>query len=237
MIVLVYTALFLIVLNKLFLSNGKHYFMSTVKEKSDFIPHFYELEAWNTQKVLFGVDEVGRGCLAGPVVTAAVKLNQYATHTLLQDSKLMTVKQRLEAYLWLKDNSIFAVSYTHHRIIDAINIYQASLVCMKRSIAQLSVLIAQIPDLVVVDAMPVQFSTPDIPIIYFNFGERQSASIAAASIIAKVTRDALMTRLCPLFNGYKLAQHKGYCTQAHKLALTTLGSSFIHRRSFLKNLE
>jgi ribonuclease HII len=207
--------------------------MYLIKIKSNFVPQFYEKEAWETYKTVCGVDEVGRGCLIGPVVTAAVILKPHSHHELLRDSKLLTPHQRRIAYIWLKDHSVFALSFMHHTIIDACNIYQATLKAMKRSVTQLLTTHTPLPGAILVDNMPLAVDEFAIPVISFSFGERQSASIAAASIIAKVTRDALMERLEVLLPGYGLAQHKGYGTKKHKEALHTLGTTILHRHSFL----
>ncbi|MBA3751747.1 ribonuclease HII [Candidatus Dependentiae bacterium] len=206
--------------------------MATVKRKSDFEIQMYENEAWNRSELICGIDEVGRSCLAGPVVAAAAILKPYATHKYLKDSKLLSPEQRVVAYTWLMKHSIFSVGIVHHRSIDTHNIYQATLRAMKRALVQLLSVAPQSPEIVLVDAMPVLLSSMDISIIYFPFGERQSTSIAAASIIAKVTRDRLMTRMDNVIPGYVFSNNKGYGTKIHKQALEQGGSSIIHRMSF-----
>lgn len=207
--------------------------MSTFKRSDTFTPLFYEHTAWHNQACVLGVDEVGRGCLAGPVVTAAVILKPHVHHELLQDSKLLSPKERLIAYTWLLDNSWHAVSFVHHRIIDDVNIYRATLQAMKRSTTQLLATAPVQPEYILVDAMPLALEHVTTPVVYFNFGETLSSSIAAASIVAKVTRDALMCRLDAYIPGYSLHQHKGYATKLHKLALELQGPSPLHRKSFL----
>ncbi len=206
--------------------------MGTVKRKSDFETQMYENEAWSRSELICGIDEVGRSCLAGPVVAAAAILKPYATHKYLKDSKLLSPEQRLVAYTWLMEQCIFSVGIVHHRNIDTHNIYQATLLAMKRALVQLLSVTSQAPEIVLVDAMPVQLSSSTIPIICFPFGERQSTSIAAASIIAKVTRDRLMTRLDTVIPGYVFSQNKGYGTKIHKQGIEQGGSSIIHRMSF-----
>ncbi len=206
--------------------------MSTIKIKPDFTPHAYEHNAWAQNYVICGVDEVGRGCLAGPVVAAAVILKPYAHHELLRDSKLLSPKQRLTVYSWLQEHSDFAVSFVHHRIIDTDNIYRATMRAMKRAIMQLNITKHAV-HYILVDAMPLRINHPNLSVIYFNYGERQSASIAAASVIAKVTRDMLMDRLDTVFHAYGFTHHKGYATVKHKQALDKRGTTIIHRNSFL----
>lgn len=207
--------------------------MSTTKRKPDFKSQMYEKEAWARSELVCGIDEVGRSCLAGPVVAAAAILRPKAKHKLLKDSKVLTAQERDEAYEWLMKNCSFAVGITHHRIIDSRNIYQATLVAMKRALVQLLATASKPPSVVLVDAMPVILDHVDIPVIYFNFGERQSASIAAASIIAKVTRDRLMARMDGILPGYVFSSNKGYGTQEHKKGIKEHGLTVLHRLSFI----
>ncbi len=209
--------------------------MVTTKRKPDFKSQMYEKDAWQRQELVCGIDEVGRSCLAGPVVAAAAILRPYAKHPLLKDSKVLTAEERATAYRWLMKNSSFAVGIRHHRIIDARNIYQATLSAMKRALVQLLSDTPQLPSIILVDAMPVSLQHMDIPVVCFPFGEKQSASIAAASIIAKVTRDALVTRLDSLIPGYALSRNKGYGTKAHKQGIYEHGVSFMHRMTFIHN--
>lgn len=215
----------------------KTLFMLTFKRNSDFLPNFYEHQAWSANQLICGLDEVGRGCLFGPVTVAAAILKPYSNHELLQDSKLLSAKERTTAYKWLENNSNFAVSFIDHKTIDAINIYQATLKAMKRATIQLFISKSIKPAYILVDAMPLTITNIDIPIAYFTNGERQSTSIAAASIIAKVTRDKLMDRFDLVFPGYAIASHKGYSTKKHKEALNTLGTTLIHRSTFLSFLN
>lgn len=207
--------------------------MVTIKRKPDFKRQMYEHEAWNQNLLVCGIDEVGRSCLAGPVVAASAILKPWVKHKYLKDSKLLTADERLKAYKWLMKNSQSAVGIMHHRIIDNVNIYHATLCAMKRALMQLLVHTNSTPSIILVDAMPVKLDHLDIPIVHFVFGERQSASIAAASIIAKVTRDALMSRIDKVMPGFGFENNKGYGTQVHKNALHTQGTLIIHRSTFL----
>ncbi len=209
--------------------------MVTTKRKPDFKPNLYEKEAWARSELVCGIDEVGRSCLSGPVVAAAAILKPNTRYKLLKDSKLMSVKERETAYAWLIKNSTYAVGITHHRIIDARNIYHATLVAMKRAVMQLLAVSTEYPSIILVDAMPVKLDHLDIPVIHFSSGERQSKSIAAASIIAKVTRDALMTRIDSVTPGYAYSNNKGYGTKAHREGIDSEGLSVIHRMSFITN--
>lgn len=211
--------------------------MITIKRKPDFKRQMYEKEAWERAELVCGIDEVGRSCFAGPVVAAAAILRPKAKFKYLKDSKVLTAEQRELAYEWLLKNSTFAVGIIHHRIIDSKNIYRATLCAMKRALVQLLAHTPIQPSVILVDAMPVSLDHSDIPIVHFCYGERQSASIAAASIIAKVTRDRLMTRLDPVIPGYVFASNKGYGTLAHRNGIKADGISFMHRLSFLNAKE
>ena len=206
-----------------------------------FNKNYFEEQAWQANELICGLDEVGRGCLAGPVVTAAVILPQGKTSRLLKDSKLMTAQERLEAYKWIDKNCWYSLGIAHHRIIDERNIWHATLIAMKKALVHLLAIAPQQPSKIITDAMPLNlFDTTykDIPVHYFPFGERRSSTIAAASIVAKVKRDAMMQRMDTLFPGYLLASHKGYSTPPHKRIIRESGKHLIiHRDSFLNRLE
>jgi ribonuclease HII len=187
-----------------------------------------------TNTILCGIDEVGRGCLAGPVVAAAALLKSSKKNSLIKDSKLLNEKQLEKAYNWLLNNSIFSVSITDHRCIDRYNIYKATEISMVRAYYQLCAIAPIPPTVVLVDAMKLPLRCHVISMVK---GETESISIAAASIIAKVTRDRIMKRLSISFPAYSLNQHKGYATKIHYDALFAQGSSPIHRISFLRNYQ
>jgi ribonuclease HII len=210
--------------------------MSTIRIKPNFKRQLYEKTAWSNSQTVCGIDEVGRSCLAGPVVAAAAILKPGAKHRLLKDSKLLTPKERVIAYKWLQKNSISCVGIVSARTIDSVNIYWASMQAMKRALVQLLSQVNQKPSVILIDAMPVKISL-DIPVICFYHGEKQSASVAAASIIAKVTRDELMGRLGEHIPDYVWWSNKGYGTQVHRKAITGYGKSILHRLSFLKQLS
>lgn len=207
--------------------------MVTIKIKEKFKRSKYEKEYWANNLLVCGIDEVGRSCLAGPVVAAAAILKPYAKHKWLKDSKLLTYDQRYTVYKWLLKNCYYAVGIINHRTINSDNIYYATLQAMKRAVTQLLCLPLETrPSIILIDAMPVTLSL-DIPIMHFPFGERQSPNIAAASIIAKVTRDKLMERLDAEFPYYHFKSNKGYGTPPHKKALRAVSHCIMHRIRFL----
>jgi ribonuclease HII len=196
----------------------------------------YEKAAWQEKSVVCGIDEVGRGCLAGPLVTGAVILPIGCSYRHLKDSKIMSPTEREAAYCWIVKNCWYATGIVSHQKIDQINIWQADLLAMKKAVLNLLAIYPYRPSAILIDAMPLSLIDTDyknIPIHYFYKAESLSSSVAAASIVAKVTRDRLMALYEPLFPGYHLEQHKGYSTSVHKNAVRTLGPSIIHRTSFL----
>jgi ribonuclease HII len=174
-----------------------------------------------------GVDEAGRGPLAGPVFAAAVILNEKKIILGLADSKqLSAAKREYLAKQIQQDASAWAVGRAEVEEIDRLNIFQASLLAMQRAVFSLT----QIPRFVLVDGKHCpKLACPTQAIIK---GDQKVAAISAASILAKVHRDAEMRLLDAQYPGYGFAQHKGYGTRQHLLALAALGPSAIHRRSF-----
>lgn len=196
----------------------------------------FEAAAWAHNRCVCGIDEVGRGCLAGPLVTAAVILPVNTKSRLIHDSKVLTAQERLKAYQWLVAHGSYGVGIVHHRVIDQRNIWQATLLAMKRALTNLLATSNVSPEAILVDAMPLDVGDTGyqgIPVHHFHHGEQKSISIAAASIIAKVTRDKLMDDFELMFPGYHLGQHKGYGTALHRDALKERQASIIHRESFL----
>ena len=174
-----------------------------------------------------GVDEVGRGCLAGPVMAGAVVLDPERHIPGLADSKALTALGRDRLYEAIVTRSIaWAVSSADPAEIDEINIHQATFRAMQRAIHAL----APLPDVVLVDA----FRIPALPMAQRRVvkGDRQCAAIAAASIVAKVTRDRFMDRLHADYPHYGFDRHKGYATAEHLDAVARHGYSNVHRRSF-----
>lgn len=182
--------------------------------------------------LIAGVDEVGRGALAGPVVAAAVILDPNRVPEGLDDSKRLSPTRRAALFdIILRDALGVALAALPASAIDAINIRQASLLAMARSIGGLVLA----PDLVLVDGrdLPEGLGTPALAMIG---GDGQAASIAAASIIAKVCRDRQMQRLALAFPHYGFERHVGYGTRLHFEMLRQHGISVLHRRSFIKHL-
>ena len=179
--------------------------------------------------ILCGVDEAGRGPLAGPVCAAAVILPPNAEIPGLNDSKKLTDKKRRELMPVIKEMAIgYGIAFADEKEIDEINILQATYLAMKRAIDMLPVK----PDLALVDGNRAgDFGLPVKTVVK---GDSLSASIAAASILAKVTRDDLMLSLAEKYPQYGFEIHKGYGTKAHYAALTEHGPCEIHRMTFLK---
>lgn len=177
-----------------------------------------------------GIDEVGRGPLAGPVVAGAVILPKDCDILYLNDSKKLSEKKREELYDIIMDKAVSTgLGYTSPERIDEINILQATYEAMRQAIEGLEVR----PGLLLNDAVTIpQVDIRQLPIIK---GDAKSISIAAASIIAKVTRDRLMVQYAEIFPEYGFAQNKGYGSQRHIEALKKYGPAPIHRRSFIKN--
>jgi ribonuclease HII len=175
-----------------------------------------------------GIDEAGRGALAGPVVAAAVVLPEKFKHKRLNDSKQLLPERRQEIYADLTSNGAiaWAVGVVDAIEIDEINILRATHKAMRTAIAALN---AE-PDHALIDGLPVfPFPLPQTAVID---GDCYSLSIAAASVIAKVTRDMMMREFCARFPEYCFSQHKGYGTELHLMKLHAHGPCPIHRRSF-----
>jgi ribonuclease HII len=180
-------------------------------------------------KVICGVDEAGRGPLAGPVCAAAVILPEHLEIPGLTDSKKLTDKKRRELFPVIKEQAIaYGIGLASEKEIDEINILQATFLAMERAMAQLSTK----PDLALIDGnREKDFGLPVKTVVK---GDSLSANIAAASVLAKVTRDDIMTAMAEEYPEYGFEIHKGYGTKAHYAALTEHGASPIHRMTFLK---
>lgn len=194
-------------------------------------PLLYELE----NKVICGCDEAGRGCLAGPVVAAAVILPTDFTHPLLTDSKQVKEADRDLLRTYIEQNAVaFAVGEVSHQEIDEINILKASFLAMHRAINQLDVQ----PDWLIIDGN--KFAPyPNIPHQCIIKGDSKFLQISAASILAKTYRDELMKKIALEYPHYHWEQNKGYPTVSHRKAIEEYGSSPYHRKSFklLKDKE
>ena len=188
--------------------------------------HKYEAEGFCA---ICGVDEAGRGPLAGPVCAAAVILPMDIDIPGLNDSKKLTDKKRRELFPIICEKAIaYGIAFADHEEIDKINILQATYLAMERAISRLSVK----PDLALIDGNRAKdFGLPWQTIVG---GDGRSASIAAASVLAKVTRDNFMVDVAQQYPRYGFEIHKGYGTKVHYSALTEYGPSPIHRMTFLK---
>ncbi len=179
--------------------------------------------------VICGVDEAGRGPLAGPVCAAAVILPEHLEIPGLNDSKKLSDKKRRELFPIIQEQAIaYGIAFASEQEIDEINILQATFLAMKRALAQLE----GKADFALIDGnRETDFGLPVMTVVK---GDSRSANIAAASVLAKVTRDRYMEQLAEKYPQYGFEVHKGYGTKAHYAALTEHGMCDAHRRSFLK---
>lgn len=187
-------------------------------------------EIYAQYEYICGIDEVGRGPLAGPVVAAAVILPKDCEILYLNDSKKLSAKKREELYEEIQEKAVaIGIGMVGPGRIDEINILQATYEAMRQAVGELAVQ----PQILLNDAVTIPgIAIPQVSIIK---GDAKSVSIAAASVIAKVTRDRLMEEYERVFPGYGFADNKGYGSAAHIAALKELGPTLIHRRSFIKN--
>ena len=192
----------------------------------------WEIERAHFEKgirVICGVDEAGRGPLAGPVCAAAVILPAGLEIPGLNDSKKLTDKRRRELAPIIKEKALaYGIAFATHEEIDQINILQATFLAMERAIAQLEIT----PELALIDGNRQKDFGINVETVVK--GDSRSANIAAASVLAKVTRDDYMEAMAAEYPEYGFAVHKGYGTKAHYQALTEHGPSPIHRMSFLR---
>jgi len=178
-------------------------------------------------KIVAGVDEVGRGSLIGPVYAAAVILNKSINKKLLKDSKSLTKSKREILSKYIKKNSIWSIGKASVKEIEKINILQASLLAMKRAVKKLE----KKPTLVLIDGNKLP-KIKNYKLKSIIKGDKKIPSISAASIIAKVTRDKMITNLAKKFRGYYWDQNYGYGTKKHLKALKNLGITKEHRKTF-----
>lgn len=188
--------------------------------------HYEDLLYEKGVKYIAGIDEAGRGPLAGPVVAAAVILKKGAKLELVDDSKKLTEKQREKALEEIKAHALaIGIGIASVEEIDRINIYRAAREAMQSAIKQLKIK----PEFLLIDAMPMEIDIPSESIIK---GDQKSISIAAASIIAKTTRDQYMIEMDKIFPQYNFKQHKGYGTKEHIELIKKYGYTPIHRKSY-----
>ncbi|MDD3252333.1 MAG: ribonuclease HII [Lachnospiraceae bacterium] len=183
-------------------------------------------------QAICGIDEAGRGPLAGPVVAGAAILPKDCEILFLNDSKKLSEKRREELFVEIKEKAVaWSVGIVGPDVIDEINILQATYEAMRQAVAGLAVT----PDLLLNDAVTIPgIAINQVPIIK---GDAKSVSIAAASVLAKVTRDHMMQEYDKLFPEYGFAKHKGYGTAAHIAVIRALGPCAIHRSTFIKNFR
>lgn len=191
----------------------------------------YERKYWDYSHIC-GIDEVGRGPLAGPVVAAAVILPKDCNLLYINDSKQLSEQKREELYEQIMAQAVsVGIGVVSHERIDEINILQATYEAMRQAVGKLNV----VPDLLLNDAVTIpELPMKQVPIIK---GDAKSISIAAASIVAKVTRDHMMVELDKFYPHYGFAGNKGYGSAAHIQALKEFGPCRIHRRTFIKNFN
>ncbi|MGH7324901.1 MAG: ribonuclease HII [Candidatus Rokuibacteriota bacterium] len=194
-------------------------------------PYRYEAQAWRTGVIrVAGIDEAGRGPLAGPVVAAAVIIAPDRRIRRLADSKLLTAERREELFHLIREHALaVGIGVVDHEIIDRVNILRATRLAMLEAVRRLAI----VPDLIITDFVAL----PDVGCPQRNLvdGDARCASVAAASIVAKVTRDRLMVDLDGQYPDYGFARHKGYGTPEHLAALDRHGLCPFHRRSFVSS--
>lgn len=190
-------------------------------------------------QTIIAVDEVGMGCLAGPVVVCAVRFDKkffakrYTLLSGVRDSKLLSSHQRevlVKTLVKIRDLK-FKISYCYPKTIDRVNIYQAARLAMRRAVVKLQTTNYKLRTVVLVDG-PTKISGLNLEQIPITRGDRKVFAIACASIIAKVHRDRMMVRYAKKFPGYGFEKHKGYGTKYHQAQLSVYGASPIHRQSF-----
>ena len=194
--------------------------------------NYYENKIYSDgAKFIAGIDEVGRGPLAGPVYACAVILPKNLFLAYINDSKKISANRREVLDKQIREVAIdFSMGIVNQKIIDQINIYNATCLAMKKAIDNLKIK----PDYLLIDA--VKLKNIDIPILSITRGDTLSISIAAASIVAKVARDKFMTSMHDKYPQYLFYKNKGYGTKEHINALKKYGPCALHRKSFLKNI-
>lgn len=206
---------------------------AAMAEELERLKKMHEFEdKYSEYEYIAGIDEAGRGPLAGPVVAASVILPKDCEILYLNDSKQLSAKRRDELFDEIKQKAIaYGIGIVSQGRIDDINILQATYEAMREAIGQMSE--KQNPDLLLVDAVHI----PDVDIKQVGIvkGDAKSVSIAAASILAKVTRDRFMVEMDKLYPEYGFASHKGYGSKSHIEAIKKYGASPIHRQTFIKN--
>jgi len=191
----------------------------------------YEVETWSKGvKLIAGIDEVGRGCLFGDVIAASVVFEPGLQIEGVKDSKKLTMKQREELYDIIHEKALaIGIGRIDAQLIDQINIKQASRLAMKQAVESMALK----PEMLFIDAERIDLPIPQLSLIK---GDSLSHSIAAASIVAKVTRDRLCEEWDTKYPDYGIAQHKGYPTKLHRERIIQHGPSQLHRKTFLNKI-
>lgn len=193
---------------------------------------YEKAELKKNNNLIAGVDEVGRGPLAGPVVTAAVIMDLNDLIEGVDDSKKLSEKKRLSLCEKIKEKAIaYSITEVDNFVIDEINILNATKDCMKKSILSLN----KKPEVVLIDAVKLD-GLDGIEQVSIIKGDAKSYSIACASILAKVHRDNLISKMDEIYPGYNFSKHKGYGTKEHIEAIKKFGPCPIHRKSFIKKI-
>jgi len=183
---------------------------------------------WQGDEYIAGTDEAGRGSIAGPLVVAAVVFPAFYDNYEINDSKLLSDKQRRRLFEVIKKDALaYSIEIISVEEVDQYNIYKATQIGMERAIKRLSIQ----PEAILTDAMPLP-SIKDKPVEAIIKGDQKSVTIAAASILAKVTRDNIMIELNEKYPGHGLDKNKGYCTAKHVQAIEDLGIVDIHRKTY-----
>jgi ribonuclease HII len=198
----------------------------------------FEQKAWSQETFVCGIDEAGRGSLSGPLVAAAAILPQHTSQTLLKDSKVMSKREREKAFEWITKNCFFSYVIIDPKTIDKKNIYQATKLAMKKSFLQILHVIPFNKNNIkylITDAVKISVPESHIELRNPNHAESISPTVAAASIIAKVTRDRIMDNFSSILPAFDLKTHKGYGTKKHIGEIKKNGISIIHRNSFVSN--
>lgn len=181
--------------------------------------------------LIIGVDEAGRGPLAGPVVAAAVALKAKRFKNRIDDSKKLTPLARARAFPEIKSKAVFGIGIIDEKTIDAVNIFASTRMAMEAAVSALLDKVKENKNIHILVDGNVELNIP-YPVTNIIRGDSRSKSIASASILAKVTRDRIMDAYDRVFPRYGFAQHKGYPTKAHRIKLEEFGPCPIHRRSF-----
>jgi len=208
------------------------------KIQQDFNRDFFEKNSWIKNNIICGIDEVGRGPLFGPIVIGCVILPSFTDTKDLIDSKLLSEKKIIQIAQWIKTNCIFETIAIDPWIIDSFGINKATELAIRRVLYNISNKVIKKISLVLIDKVQIDIKRIcNFEIISEPKGEHWSSSIAAASIIAKYTRDKMMASISNIFPKYKLEKNKGYGTKIHIANILEYNISLLHRKLFCRNFN